>query len=489
MEFLSQLPHIDMNYTNMSLIAVAGHFLSAALATGHAIINKVNPRSAIGWVGLFWLSPFIGVLAYYIFGINRIRRKGAKLGIDRLTALAREQEHCFTPQDFAGRPEIANLKDLAQLGKSLSGRELLDGNSITPLQNGDQAYPEMLRAIGEAQTSVCLTSFIFRHDTIGRQFVEALAAAKERGVDVRVIIDGVGGGYLWSRTAFALRRRKIPTQRFMHSFVPWRMPYLNMRSHKKILVIDGITGFVGGMNIADENVHEGKKKHVINDIHFRVDGTVVMHLAAAFAEDWLFLTGKQIKRNRCFPAITRQGHSVARGIASGPDEDNEKLQWIMSGAIGTAKNHIQIMTPYFLPDQRVLAALSLAALRGVHVEILVPGKSNHRYIDHAAWAQYEQLLKPGCRIIHSPAPFDHSKLMTVDGSWALLGSTNWDARSMRLNFEFNIEIYDHRLVGTIVSFIDEKIKASREITLADVQNRSTLRKLHDGGLRLLQPYL
>ncbi len=480
----------EIESVSYSVVMTVFHVLMASMATVHVILTKEDPRSAVGWVGLSWFSPYIGVLLYYLFGINRIERRWKRLTIYREMELQEEKAHFFDPETYAqSTARRNNLVEMALLSKNLTNRELLLGNVITPLKNGDEAYPQMLDVIENAQNTICLSSFIFRKDNIGREFIAALIAAHNRGVKIRVIVDGIGGGYILTRAVRTLKRAGIKSKSFMHTFVPWRMSYVNMRYHKKILVADGVIGFTGGMNIGDKNLNTENNKAKIQDLHFKIEGPVVMHLSSAFAEDWLFLTGESLISKIWFPKQTRQGETVARGIASGPDENNEKLQWTMTGAIGRARRSVHIVTPYFLPDQRVVAALILAALRGVEVNLVIPEKTNHRYIDRASWAQYDQLLEVGCKIYHTPRPFDHSKLMVIDENWALVGSTNWDARSMRLNFEYNIELYDPDFVPELVALIEEKIKISKKVTLDAVHKRSFMRKITDGGLRLMQPYL
>ncbi len=210
---------------------------------------------------------------------------------------------------------------------------------------------------------------------------------------------------------------------------------------------------------------------------------------AAFAEDWHFTTGEELSDPGWFPDPVESGVTAARAIPSGPDEDLEKLLWILAGAIERAQHRVRIVTPYFLPDQRLIATLALAAMRGVAVDIVLPVRSNHFFMDWAAFAQHEQLLRPGCRIHLSPRPFDHSKLMTVDSRWALIGSANWDARSLRLNFEHNVECYDNALAAQLDGLIDAKIADATSLTLEAVTGRNPLRKLRDGFTRLLTPYL
>jgi cardiolipin synthase len=474
----------------IAVVSAVIHFAAAVAVSCHAVLTKDDPRAAVGWVGLAWLAPFVGSAIYGLFGINRVSRRGARLGRKRHTWEVSAPSLTFDP-DSADVDDVERsaMRALTTLGRSVTNRPLLRGNSIEPLVNGDQAYPAMVEAIDGATQTVALCSYIFRPDAAGRRFVDALAAACGRGVDVRVLVDGIGAGYLWSPLLTKLEAAGVPAARFLHSFVPWRMPYVNMRTHRKVLVVDGRTGFTGGMNIARANLQSSSPRRPINDIHFRVTGPVVSQLMAAFAEDWHFTTGEELSDPGWFPDPVESGHTAARAIPSGPDEDLEKLLWVLAGAIERAQHRVRIVTPYFLPDQRLIASLALAAMRGVAVDIVLPARSNHFFMDWAAFAQHEQLLRPGCRIHLSPRPFDHSKLMTVDGRWALIGSANWDARSLRLNFEHNVECYDNALAAQLDGLIDAKIADAASLSLEAVTGRNPLRKLRDGFTRLLTPYL
>ena len=306
---------------------------------------------------------------------------------------------------------------------------------------------------------------------------------------VRVLIDGIGGGWLRSPAYHALRRRGVKAARFLHSPLPWRMPFLNLRSHKKILVLDGTTGFTGGLNVADENVLSGRPRHPVQDTHFRFSGPVVGQLVEAFAQDWQFAADETLEGEGWFPTLQAQeGACVAsRVIDSGPDEDVEKIEFAVLQAVACARESIVVMTPYFLPDERLGAALSLAAMRGVFVDVVMPEQSNQRLVDWAARANVGPILSDGVRVWLSPAPFRHSKLMIVDREWFLVGSCNWDIRSFRLNFELCVESYGPDFAAALAGFA-ETCRGTR-LTEADLQARGVLIRLRDALARLCMPYL
>ena len=488
----------------LPLLVAAAAIAIPALASYHIIDSKDDVRAAIGWAGLVWLVPFIGTILYLLFGINRIRRKAARVRRHRGSNQP-EQEHEGQGEAASGGgpplqalfPEAGEaMKAQAEMMGRITRLPLTPGNDIRFLDGGDEAYPSMLKAINDATQSVALATFIFDYDRAGKQFVEALKAAVERGVEVRVLIDGVGELYHFPSSWRMLRRAGVPVQRFNRSIMPWRMAYLNLRNHRKILVADGRIGFTGGMNLRQGNFRDARPGNAIRDMHFRLEGPVVGHLMEVFAIDWSFAASENLEGEAWFPRDlddhgpgNNPGSAVARGVPDGPDEDLNKISWAILSGLGMARRSIKIVTPYFLPDKIIVAALSHAALRGVRVDIILPARSNLKIVDWASRAQYAQVLEQGCHIHHLPPPFDHTKLLLVDDIWLLFGSSNWDPRSLRLNFEFNVECYDRALAGALAANISRRIAAAKQVTLAEVRSKHPFRRARDGVAWLFSPYL
>jgi cardiolipin synthase len=382
-----------------------------------------------------------------------------------------------------------HLNLLARVVGNVVQKPLLAGNHLEPLINGDQAFPAMLQAIQQARHTVSFVTYIFDRDEIGLAFARALGEAKRRGVEVRVLIDAAGTRYSWPPILHALRREGVTYARFLPMFGLWRILSLNLRTHRKILVADGNLGFTGGINIRVGNCLERRPSRPVQDVHFRIQGPLVSQLQEVFADDWLFTTGEALRGEAWFPKLEKVGPVLARSVVDGPDEDFEKLRWTILGALSIARYSVRIVTPYFLPDPAIVSALNLAAMRGVVVDIVLPSRSNLPFVQWASRAMWWQVLEHGCRLWLTPPPFDHSKLMIVDGAWVLLGSANWDARSLRLNFEYNLECYDSQLAERLDLLVEQKRKNARQMTLAEVDNRPLPGRLRDGVARLLTPYL
>jgi len=472
------------------ILAVAS-FLTSLLASAHALLHKRDSRAAVSWLCCIWLLPLVGAFLYLMLGINRIRRRALSLGRQHGRNIADgrmtrriEETHPIWPE-----PEAPHLKTFSRLVGHLVGRPLAAGNRVEVLVNGDVAFPAMLTAIETAASSVALSTYIFDNDRSGRSFADALGRAVARGVAVRVLIDDAGARYSWPSIVGLLRRARVPLARFLPSFKPWLLMNVNLRNHRKILVVDGRVGFTGGMNIRAANLVSEKPRRPVQDLHFRLDGPVVAQLQEAFAADWAFSTHEILTGETWFPALEEQGAIVARGITDGPDADFEKLRWTILGALACAQHSVQILTPYFLPDPAVISALNLASMRGVQVDIILPSQNNLPFVHWATRAMLWQVLERGCRVWFSPPPFDHSKLMLVDGHWTLFGSANWDPRSLRLNFEFNVECYGPELASTLEILVRHKLERAEQVTLSQMDGRSLTGKLRDGIARLFTPYL
>lgn len=475
-------------------IAAVLHLAIGLAAASHVILHKSDVRAAIGWVGFIGVAPFFGSLFYFLFGVNRILRRAQSLRADlpgSKTTIA-FQFDATEPLDRMLQPAHLHLKALARLVGDLTNHSLTRGNRITPLHSGDEAYPAMIKAIDRSTQSVALSSYLFDNDRAGRMFLEALARAVARKIEVRVLIDAVGARYSWPSIVRSLRRAAIPVAVFMPTRTPTRFRYSNLRNHRKILVVDGRIGFTGGMNIREDNLHSSAGRGHVQDIHFRVEGPAVAHLQEVFAVDWKFAAGEALLGDVWYPTlepILTEGGTLARGIAAGPDHDLARLRLGILGALSCARVSVMIVTPYFLPDAAIITSLTVAAMRGVDVDIIVPERGNLKLVQWASVAQMWQVLQHGCRIWQSPLPFDHSKLFVVDRAWCLLGSANWDARSLRLNFEFNVECYDRELAEDLAKVIQAKLHASKPVTLSELDRRPLLIKLRDGTAWLASPYL
>jgi cardiolipin synthase A/B len=463
-------------------IAFGAAVLVAALfASGHAVIYKRESRSAALWVILIWVMPALGPVLYLLMGVNRVQRRAARLR----AAMVR---HRTDPEAPSGEPLGTHLAPLARMLNNVMERPLMPGNSVEALVDGAQAYPAMLESLESAQSSIMLASYIFNGDGIGAQFVDALVRAQQRGVAVRVLVDDVDVRFTRNNAYKQLRRAGLTVGVFNPPLVPARLNAIHLRNHRKILVVDGTLGFTGGMNIDRRYWRDGSGEPS-RDLHFRLRGPVVAQLAEVFADDWHFATDEALRGAPWFGPQQPAGSVYARVIDDGPDEGGEPLRWAIVAGLNQAQRSVRILTPYFVPDSALITALDVAAMRGIEVDIVLPSVTDIPHVKWAAWGQLWQVLERGCRIWVSPPPFDHSKLMVVDGAWTLLGSANWDARSLRLNFELDVECYSVEFGAHMDGLVQARINGARRVTIEEMNARPLPVKLRDGVARLFAPFL
>jgi len=455
--------------------------LAALIASGHAVIYKRDSRSAAIWVLVVWMVPALGALAYAILGVNRVQRRAVRMR-SRMVRLRSDAQ--FPPSEPG-----THFMPLARLVGQVSDRRLLPGNAVDTLVDGANAFPAMLEAIDGARTSVAMASYIFDGDGVGEQFVRALAAATQRGVEVRVLIDDVDARFSSSTAVKPLRGAGVNAAVFNPPLVPARLHALNLRNHRKILVVDGATAFTGGMNVDCRYWKPEAPDQAFRDLHFRLRGPVVWQLMEIFADDWQFTTDEALRGPKWFPPPAAAGDILARAIEAGPDESIERVRWAILGGVNAAQRSVRVLTPYFIPEPSLISALDSAALRGVEVDIVIPQTSDLPHVHWAMYGQLWQVLDHGCRVWARPGAFDHSKLLVVDGAWTLIGSANWDARSLRLNFEVNVECYSVEFGAHMDGLAQARISQSREVTLAQINARPFPVKLRDGAARLFAPYL
>lgn len=457
-------------------------FAFGLFSAGHALLNKREPRAALGWIVLCLGAPGIGAGFYWLFGVNRIQTKARGL------QAAFWQDSGITPP-FVPEPVALpseELRSLKRLADAVTRRPLVGGNKLETLHNGEEAFPAMLRAIAGARRSVFLSTYIFDADGTGRRFAHALRAAAARGAEVRVLVDALGERYSFPPARRLLRGSGVRVARFLPLLTGGI--HLNLRNHRKLLVVDGAEGFTGGMNIGDRHLAAGQDPRRVVDIHFRVAGPVVAQMEQAFLEDWHFAT-RETTLPHPPPPPAPGGEALCRGISAGPNETYDNLPWILIGALNCARRRVRIMTPYFIPDRALISAINAATLRGVEVEIVLPEKNNLPYLAWATRSYLWEFLLYGTRVYFQPPPFVHSKILLMDEHYTLVGSANLDPRSLRLNFEFNLEVYDPTLAATLGAHFDAVRARSREVTLAEMDSRPLPVKLRDGVAKLFSPYL
>ena len=469
-------------------IIVVFHLSLSLMTSVHVLLFKENERTSLSWIGLVILSPVVGSLFYWLFGINRIKRLAKKEHPQTLKkALKRKLSHQEKAINYNHLPKSWHSAITA--GYRIHPVNYLAKNQIEPLINGDTAYAAMLQSIDNAKLHITLSSYIFDYDSVGRQFVNALAQAHQRGVIVNVLLDGIGVGYSWHKSDRALKKLGVKTARFLPAISLTSVRFINLRNHRKILCIDGSEAYIGGMNISEDNIVKSAV-NPIDDIHFKVTGPVIDQISQVFIEDWFFATGELIK----FPSdkfvnnVIGDNTVIARVLQDGPDEHHNRIRWTLINALVCAKNSVKIITPYFIPDQTLMTSLHAAALRGVAIDIIVPQHSNILFVDWVMAANFPRIIEHGIKIYKNKRPFDHSKIVLIDDIWSFIGSTNWDARSLEFNFEIKLECYNTELNTKLTKLFVSKKQASTLVVKEDF-DLPMYKKIRNNLFRLFSPYL
>jgi cardiolipin synthase len=470
-------------------IALVASTIIGVVAAVHAAMTKDDVRAATGWVGVILFSPVIGAFLYLVAGINRIRQ--STVGQRRAEAEGPHSMGEGVPGGSPACPVEDDFVSLRRLGDQVGRFPLTAGNRVELLAGGDEAYPAMLAAVRAARRSIVMATYIFDNDPIGRELADALIEAHGRGVAVRVLIDAVGARYSRPPITRHLRKGGIVTALFLGNIIGFRLPYANLRSHRKILVVDGEIAFTGGMNIRASFMRALAGDAFDRDTHFRVEGPAVAQLQTVFMHDWLFATGERLDGQpwaRLAPPLASGGVAL-RVVPSGPDRNLAATHSMIMGALAVAQERVRICSPYFLPDQQLIGALAVAARRGLLVDIVIPSANNLKLVDYAMTAQLDQVIGCGCRVWRASGAFDHSKLLAVDGAWAYVGSSNLDPRSLRLNFELDLEIHDRATAVAVEARIEEQIKSAAPETMATLKARPFIRRLRNRAIWLASPYL
>jgi cardiolipin synthase len=477
-----------MKWINLGLITILT--ILALIAAWHALLYKRDSRASLGWIAVCFIYPFAGPFLYFLFGINRVRARAKKLEEKTpFQVIGANPQPGQTYDSFCATPSVPrSICQIAKISNAVTRHPMTGENRVEILQNGEQAYPAMLAAVRSAERFLFLSTYIFETNRTGRDFISALAEAVRRGVDVKVILDGIGERHSFPWAGSILKKNNIRFARFLPPRLWPPAIHVNLRNHRKLMVADGTIAFVGGMNIGDRHLAENHDNASrVKDVHFRLQGPAVNQIEGAFLEDWAFCTGEVLSPSE--PVGEAPGTAVCRIITDGPSEDLDKLSTILVGAVSLARKQISIVTPYFLPSRDMISALKIAALKGVVVSVILPGKNNLPFIHWATRKMLWELLQKGVRVFYQPPPFVHSKLFVIDDSYALIGSANIDPRSLRLNFELAVEIFDKAVVQPILEHIDEMVAQSKEVTLDEMDMRSIPVRTRDALAWLFSPYL
>lgn len=441
------------------------------------VLQKREPVATISWLISLAALPYLGFLIYYFFGPQRIHRQ----------RLRRVRARATLPPPPPGLTPSPEAIELARLGQATTGLPPTTATQARLLIDGGAKYAALLADIAQARERIHLEYYIYQPDRTGTALRDALIERARAGVTVRLLLDAVGSGATKQRFIQPL----IDAGAHVAWFHPmklrwlWRRPWLNLRTHRKIVVIDGKVGYTGGINITDEE-DERLREDAYRDLHLRLEGDVVRELELVFTEDWCYATGEPPIRH--VNAAPVQGTIAAQVVSSGPDSSWEAIHRVHVGAIHAARKRVWLVTPYFVPGEAARMALTSAALGGLDVRLLVPKLSDSRLVTYAARSYFDELLEAGVKIHEYGPRMLHTKALLCDEEMAIVGSANFDHRSFRLNFEISVMFYNATLAGELAALIEQE--CSRAPRARSDRERSLWRtRLPEALARLVSPLL
>lgn len=457
-------------------------FGTSAGTAAHAVTTKLDPRGAAAWSILALVVPFAGALLYLLFGVNRVPRAAQRYA----TRTRPDDATATAPADAGAGPVLpASFALLDRSSRAVTNLPLCGANSIRLYTQGEETFAAMAAAIDDATTLVRLSTYIF--DPGCDVVIDALEQARRRGVDVRVLVDGFGKHYHRPSALSALRDRGVPCAVYLPMRIVPPSLHINLRNHRKLLIVDGDCVFVGGMNINRAHVAQNGESARHGDIHFRFNGPIAAQCRDVFETDWAFANNS--RRPPPSPPAASQGSAYCRTIVDGPDSDIDKLALVLRGAFGAAQTSIRILTPYFVPNRELVAVLQSAALRGVNVQIALPRTNNMPFIRWASHHLVGELTARGVEVFEVVGPFHHGKLFVVDEHYVQVGSANLDERSLRLNFEVMVEVYDDSFGTQMADWFDAHVAATPSLTTQALATRGPLTRLRDGFAAMFGPFL
>lgn len=483
-----------IDFLNMSAIITGLYVINFFIAFTIIFLERKDPSATLAWLMILFLLPGVGIVFYFLFSQNISRQKIFRLSKFEEASISNalyEQMNDIRNGHFEfAKLEAKKWQDMIRLNQTYSEAYFTQDNHITILTDGNHKFNSLLQDIKKATISINIMYYIVKNDTLGRAFIDLLTKKAQEGVEVRFLVDGLGGRQLNRR---ALEHFKAAGGQFAFFFPP-KLKYVNMklnyRNHRKLVVIDNEIGYLGGFNVANEYIGKNKKFGYWRDTHLRVTGGSIEDMNARFILDWRFASKEQlIISHSYYPKVTHSGTTGMQIVSCGPDSPKSEVELGYLKMICNAKKNIYIQTPYFIPDSSILEALKMATLSGVDVRIMIPCKPDHMFVYWATYSYVGILLNAGARIFIYDNGFLHAKTICVDGEVASIGSANFDIRSFRLNFEANAFIYDSELAYKLESIFEADIEKSHELTKQLYRNRSHLIQFKESIARLLSDLL
>ncbi|RYL99228.1 cardiolipin synthase [Sporolactobacillus sp. THM7-7] len=475
----------------LSIIIILNIILGATII----FLERKSTSATWAWLMILNFIPIVGFILYIILGQNLSRRKifkWDKIVHKRTKEMVAEQMQGIVHQDpFFLKPIIRDYQTLIYMNLNNDEAPLTVNNKLNIYTDGEEKFQNLLEDIRSAKHHIHMQYYIFRNDFLGNEVIDALLRKVKEGVTVRLLVDDAGARRLNGK----LIRRLIHAGGKFHRFFPGRLPLINLRmnyrNHRKLVIIDGTVGYIGGFNVGDEYLGLKDKYGYWRDTHLRIEGKAVNSIQSRFLLDWNQASGEQVP----FQTYYNASQSVTHGevgiqiVSSGPDKKWEQIKNAFIQMILSARKRVYIQTPYLIPDESLMNALSIASLSNVDVRIMIPNKPDHPFVFWATYSNAGVLLESGARVYLYQNGFMHAKTMIVDDRLATVGTSNMDFRSFRLNFEVNAFIYHEGTAKKLAETFKKDMRLSKELTLDSYKKRSVLIRFKESISRLLSPIL
>lgn len=469
------------------------YVLFALVTIGVIIHDKRDPVKALAWITVIALIPFAGIILYIVFGRNHRKEKlfnrKEMRDLEQIETFTKQQLQALKNPDILMRQSIIDNKDIITLLLNNNKALLTMRNRVKILNNGKQTFASILEALKEAKSSIHLEYYIFENDRIGNKIARIMMDKARAGVEVRLIYDDVGSWGLSPKFIHKLRKAGVEVHCFMPVVFPWLTSKVNYRNHRKIIVIDGIVAYTGGINIAERYLRRGRLGQW-RDTHLLIEGEAASMLQTIFVTDWFFVSKKKLEdHDKYFPTTEIEESTPMQIASSGPDSDWASIMQAFFAAITRAQKHIYISSPYFLPNQAILTALKVAALSGIDVRVMIPSRSDTKIVYWATRSYISELMEAGINVYLYNTGFNHSKLIMIDSEFSSVGSANMDIRSFEDNFEVTAIIYDRHITQELEQHF---IKDLTKCTLVNEQmweQRPMHHNVYESLARLLSPLL
>ncbi len=456
-------------------------------------LENNNSSKTIAWLLILFLVPLAGFIFYILFGQNVRKKKTFEkkksIDFEFLSQTAITQGKILDEIGLFRNDESMVKSRLIKLLLKNSNSAFTVNNVVEVLTNGEPTYSSIIRELESAKKHIHMEYFIIRNDIIGNKIKDILIDKAKEGVEIRFIYDSVGCWKLGKKYINSLKESGAQVYPFYPVIFPVLSRQLNYRNHRKIIVVDGKVGFLGGINIGDEYLGKNAKLGFWRDTHIKIEGEAVYSLQNIFLKDWNFVCDELILDKKYYPKLKYYGEQLIQITSSGPDSDWESILQAYFTMISTAERRIWIATPYLVPDDSILMALKTASLSGIDVRVIIPNKPDHYLVYWASRSYIEELLVAGVKIYTYQKGFIHSKLLLVDGIGASIGTANLDIRSFSINFEVNAFIYDNEVVKRLEDDFLMDISNSKEIKLEEHIKRNMFDKFREALGKLFSPLL